>query len=72
MNSAECHSRIKSPANAGTGMGSMALTESYVAGPAVPAVRDITLGQLLEQAAKSAPDRIALISGVADPAFRRQ
>jgi acyl-CoA synthetase (AMP-forming)/AMP-acid ligase II len=50
----------------------MALTESYVAGPAVPAVRDITLGRLLEQAAKSAPDRIALISGVPDPALRRQ
>ena len=29
----------------------MALTESYLAGPASPAVRDITLGQLLEQAA---------------------
>ena len=50
----------------------MALTESYVAGPAVPAVRDITLGQLLEQAASSAPDRIALIAGVPDPALRRQ
>ena len=41
----------------------MALTESYVAGPATPAVREITLGQLLEQAARSAPDRIALIKG---------
>ena len=50
----------------------MALTESYVAGPAAPAVRDITLGQLLEQAARSAPDRIALIAGVPDPALRRQ
>ena len=50
----------------------MTLTESYVAGPATPAVRDITLGQLLEQAATSAPDRIALISGVPDPALRRQ
>ena len=50
----------------------MALTESYVAGPAVPAVRDITLGRLLEQAASSAPDRIALIAGVPDPALRRQ
>ena len=29
----------------------MALTESYVAGPKVPAVRDITLGGLLAQAA---------------------
>jgi fatty-acyl-CoA synthase len=50
----------------------MALTESYVAGPTTPAVRDITLGQLLEQAARSAPDRIALIAGVPDPALRRQ
>jgi fatty-acyl-CoA synthase len=50
----------------------MVLTESYVAGPASPAVRDITLGQLLEQAARSAPQRIALISGVPDPAARRQ
>src|SRR6202140_5298550 len=50
----------------------MALTESYVAGPATPAVRDVTLGQLLERAAKSAPDRIALIAGVPDPALRRQ
>src|SRR5579872_7381836 len=50
----------------------MALTESYVAGPARPAVRDITLGGLLEQAAKSAPERIALVAGVPDPALRRQ
>ena len=50
----------------------MTLTESYVAGPATPAVRDITLGQLLEQAAIAAPERIALISGVPDPALRRQ
>jgi len=50
----------------------MALTESYVAGPRTPAVRDITLGQLLEQAARSAPDRLALIAGVPDPALRRQ
>src|ERR1700688_2311896 len=50
----------------------MALTESYVAGPATPGVRDVTLGQLLERAAKSAPDRIALIAGVNDPALRRQ
>jgi fatty-acyl-CoA synthase len=50
----------------------MVLTESYVAGPAAPAVRDITLGRLLERAANSAPDRIALIAGVPDPALRRQ
>src|SRR5437588_11427497 len=50
----------------------MALTESYIAGPVAPAVRDITLGQLLEHAAASAPDRIALIAGVPDPTLRRQ
>src|SRR5436190_14882887 len=50
----------------------MTLTESYVAGPTAPAVRDITLGQLLEQAARSAPDRLALIAGVPDPTLRRQ
>ena len=43
-----------------------------MAGPTTPAVRDITLGRLLEQAARSAPDRIALISGLPDPALRRQ
>src|SRR5258707_11768469 len=50
----------------------MSLTESYAAGATTPDVRDITLGQLLEQAARSAPDRIALIAGVPDPALRRQ
>src|SRR5580692_11940236 len=50
----------------------MALTESYLAGPASPAVRDITLGQLLEQAARSAPDRLALIAGLPEPLLRRQ
>src|SRR3954467_10703656 len=50
----------------------MALTESYIAGPVAPAVRDITLGQLLERAAASAPDRIAMIAGVPDPTLRRQ
>src|SRR4051812_30811928 len=50
----------------------MALTESHIAGPDSPAVRDITLGQLLEKSAKSAPNRLALIAGVPDPALRRQ
>ncbi len=50
----------------------MALTESYVAGPTTPAVRDVTLGQLLEQAARAAPDRIALIAGHPEPALRRR
>src|SRR5215212_10705033 len=50
----------------------MALTESHIAGSDSPAVRDITLGQLLEKSAKSAPNRLALIAGVPDPALRRQ
>src|SRR5437763_13059054 len=50
----------------------MALTEAYVAGPTSPAVRDVTLGQLLEHAARTAPDRIALIYGVPEAALRRQ
>ncbi|HEY3792767.1 MAG TPA: AMP-binding protein, partial [Bradyrhizobium sp.] len=37
-----------------------------------PPVRDITLGQLLQWAAQTAPDRIALIAGVPDPNNRRQ
>ncbi len=49
----------------------MALKESHVAGVSTT-VRDVTLGQLLEQAARSAPDRLALIAGVPDPAARRQ
>jgi acyl-CoA synthetase (AMP-forming)/AMP-acid ligase II len=50
----------------------VALTESHVAGPALPAVRDMTFGDLLREAAEAAPDRLALIAGVPDPALRRQ
>ena len=50
----------------------MALTMSHVAGPTMPAVREMTFGDLLRQAAESAPDRLALIAGVPDPAQRRQ
>ena len=50
----------------------MALAESYVAGPATPAFRDMTFGDLLRKAAEAAPDRLALIAGVPDPALRRQ
>ncbi len=50
----------------------MPLAESYAIGPAEPLVRDITLGQLLEEAVDDAPDRLALIAGTADPAARRQ
>ena len=50
----------------------MVLAQSYVAGPATPVVRDMTFGDLLRKAAEAAPDRLALIAGVADPALRRQ
>jgi len=50
----------------------MSLTLSHVAGPTTPAVREMTFGDLLRKAAETAPDRIALIAGVPDPALRRQ
>ncbi len=50
----------------------MALTMSHVAGPTTPAVREMTFGDLLRTAAEAASDRLALISGVPDPALRRQ
>ena len=50
----------------------MALTMSHVAGPTTPAVREMTFGDLLRKAAEAAPDRLALIAGVPDPALRRQ
>lgn len=49
----------------------MALTNSYVCGPTTAPVRDITLGDLLRVAAERAPDRLALVVGVPDPALRR-
>ena len=48
------------------------LTMSHAAGANEPAVRDITLGELLQWAAETTPDRVALIAGVADKANRRQ
>ena len=48
------------------------LTMSHAVGANEPAVRDITLGELLRSAAETAPGRIALIAGVPDPANRRQ
>ena len=50
----------------------MMLTISHAVGPNEPAVRDLTLGELLQWAAETAPDRIALIAGVPDPNNRRQ
>jgi fatty-acyl-CoA synthase len=50
------------------------LLESYW--PAAPepeqAVRDITLGDLLREAAAAAPDRLALVDAVPEPAGRRE
>ena len=50
----------------------MTLTKSHVVGPTTPAVREMTFGDLLRQAAEAAPDRLALIAGVPDPTLRRQ
>ncbi len=50
----------------------MGLTISHATGPAEPPVRDITLGDLLREAAEAAPDRPALIEGVPDASARRQ
>jgi fatty-acyl-CoA synthase len=49
----------------------MALTKAHVAGPTTPAVREITLGDLLRSAAERAPERLALVAGVPDLALRR-
>ena len=50
----------------------MADRESYARGPDQPTVRDITMGQLLQEAAEACPDRVALVAGADDPAERRQ
>ncbi|MFK8024688.1 MAG: AMP-binding protein [Ilumatobacter sp.] len=49
----------------------MTLTTSYVVGPDHPPVRDLTLGRLLIEAAEAAPDRLALVEGIADADARR-
>jgi len=53
-------------------MTSTPLTMSYAIGPSEPPVRDLTLGDVLREAAAAAPDRVALIAGTPDPAGRRQ
>src|SRR5690606_41477257 len=45
---------------------------SHAVGPSDPPIRDLTLGELLAWAAETTPDRLALITGVPDPAARRQ
>jgi len=49
----------------------MTLTKSHVAGPTEPAVREMTFGDLLRNAAEAAPDRLAMIAGVPDPELRQ-
>jgi fatty-acyl-CoA synthase len=50
----------------------MSLTMSHAVGPVHPELRELTLGALLEWAAETTPDRVALISGTTDPTARRQ
>ena len=40
---------------------------AHAVGPRLPAIRDITLGDLLREAAETVPDRIALICGTKNP-----
>ena len=49
----------------------MSVAESYASGPTEPAVRDLTIGDLLQDAAAAAPDRLALVTGTPDPAGQR-
>jgi len=50
----------------------MALTLSHSIGVTEPPVRDLTVGDLLREAAATAPDRIAIVEGIAEAAARRQ
>ena len=50
----------------------MPLTLSHARGPTEPPLRDITLGELLAWAARTTPERLALIEGKAEAAARRQ
>ncbi|HSG88035.1 MAG TPA: AMP-binding protein [Pseudomonadales bacterium] len=50
----------------------MSTGTSYAQGPREPAVRDLTLGAALVEAAREAGDRIALVDGVPQPGARRQ
>src|SRR4029078_4925273 len=56
-------------AKEGTAM--LLLTESHAIGPSTPAVREVTIGGLLRDAAAADPDRVALVAGVADKSLRR-
>jgi fatty-acyl-CoA synthase len=45
---------------------------SIAVGTSEPPIRDMTIGDLLREAATANPERIAIIAGTADPAERRQ
>jgi fatty-acyl-CoA synthase len=47
-------------------------SEAIAHGPGQPALREQTIGQLLQHAARDVPDRLALVAGTADPAARRR
>ncbi len=49
----------------------MSLELSLATGPDTPSVRDVTIGELLREAAERAPDRLAIIQGVPDLERRR-
>ena len=40
------------------------LEKSHTFGPTTPTTRDITIGDLLKEAAKECPDQLAIITGV--------
>ena len=47
------------------------LEKSHTFGPTTPATRDITIGDLLKEAAKECPDQLAIITGVYEIEKRR-
>lgn len=49
----------------------MTPADSHAIGPSEPPVLDLTIGQLLREAAAEHPDRLAIIEGVPDPDARR-
>ncbi|MDH6679165.1 fatty-acyl-CoA synthase [Rhodococcus sp. LBL1] len=50
----------------------MALHMSYWPASESAGIRDVTLGDVLREAAAAVPDRVALVDGVPDPAARRE
>lgn len=50
----------------------MLLEKSYAIGPTQPAIKELSIGQALAEAAAEAPQQKALIAGSSDPAARRE